>query len=66
MQCNDGDVRLLQGKAAGQVEVCVGKRWASVCYNGWSDDGANVTCRQLGYANGKRYALHHIEIYIPA
>ena len=61
VQCEDGDVRLLVEEISGPVEVCVNKRWATVCGHGWSDADATVACRQLGYASGKR---HYIECTI--
>ena len=53
MQCDDGDVRILTGIPSGPLEVCVNKRWATLCSNGWSDVDASVACRQLGYDSGK-------------
>ena len=54
MQCDDGDIRLLTGEITGPLDVCVSKRWATVCSDGWSSIDATVACRQLGYAGGKR------------
>ena len=53
MQCDDGDIRLLTGEIQGPVEVCVSKRWATVCPFGWSDVEASVVCRQIGFRSGK-------------
>ena len=61
MQCNDGDIRLLTGETRGPLEVCVSKRWATLCPNGWSDVDAAVACRQLGYDSGKRYMYNYIQ-----
>ena len=51
--CNDGDVRLTE-ETMGPLDVCVNKRWATVCYNGWTDVDSSVVCRQLGYTSGER------------
>ena len=61
MQCDDGDIQLLMGETSGPVEVCVNKRWATVCYDGWSDVDAAVACRQLGYDSGKN--VHYTTMY---
>ena len=62
MHCDDGDinVQLLVGEISGPVEVCVNKRWATVCPHGWSDVDAAVACRQLGYDSGKSYGIHYM------
>ena len=62
MQCDDGDVRLLVGEINGPVEVCVNKRWATLCSHGWSDVDATVACRQLGYVSGKRHRIHYMSL----
>ena len=53
MQCDDGDIQLLMGETSGQLDVCVSKRWTTVCPDGWTDVAAAVACRQLGYDSGK-------------
>ena len=58
VQCDDGDVRyIMAGETSGPLEVCVSKRWAAVCYYGWSDVDATIACRQLGYDGGKSVNL---------
>ena len=54
-QCDDGDVRLVMGDTAseGQVQVCISKRWGTICRHGWSSDDAATVCRQLGYSDGR-------------
>lgn len=41
----------------GIVEVRVGGVWGRVCYQGWDDADASVTCKQLGFKGGVAY-LH--------
>ena len=49
VECDDGEVRLLQGERIGQVEVCVSNRWLTVCSGWWNAAAASTVCRQLGY-----------------
>ena len=44
-------MKLVDGRSAyeGQVEVCIGQRWGTVCNTGWSTEDAQVVCQQLGY-----------------
>lgn len=57
IQCNHGDVRLVNGTLPneGRVEVCITSIWGTVCdETGWGKEDAEVICRQLGYTpNGK-------------
>ena len=53
VQCDDGDIRLLTGEIMGPLEVCVSKRWATVCSYGWSNVDAIVACREMGFDSGK-------------
>ena len=62
VQCDDGDVKLLTEDTMGPLKVCVSKRWATVCSNGWSEADSSIVCRQLGYASGEK--LSHSEISI--
>ena len=52
--CADDDIGLVRGETRyeGSVEICAGGSMRSVCDDGWSDAGAGVACRQLGYAGG--------------
>ena len=52
VNCQDGDVRLVEGSSAheGRVEVCIRQRWGTVCHNHWSTSDGQVVCRQLGYS----------------
>ena len=51
VKCTDGDVRLANGtdQYEGRVEVCSNATWHTVCENGWSNEDAEVTCRNLGF-----------------
>ncbi len=48
--CSDGSIRLVGGATIreGHVEVCVGGRWGTVCYN---EELARTVCEQLGFGN---------------
>ena len=43
------------GLKVGRVEVCIGGRYSTVCYDGWDDQDASVVCRQL---NLSPYGMH--------
>ena len=47
-------MRLVEGESEkeGRVEVCMNRRWGTVCRDGWSDEDATTLCRQLGYGEG--------------
>ena len=48
--CNEGDVRLVNGTVEnqGRLEVCTGGVWGTVCSSGFSRAAAYVACKQLG------------------
>ena len=50
-ECPHGAVRLTGNNAndsSGYVEVCLGGSYKGVCAIDWSDEDAQVVCRQLG------------------
>ena len=50
-ECPHGAVRLTGNNAndsSGYVEVCLGRSYTGVCAIDWSDEDAQVVCRQLG------------------
>ena len=58
-QCNDGDIRIQAGEIRGLLEVCINRRWATICRDGWTYyTDAVVACRELGYSGGKHLHIH--------
>lgn len=50
-ECPHGLVRLTgntEDDSSGYVEVCVGGSYTGICAMNWSDEDAQVVCRQLG------------------
>ena len=54
--CNERDIHLVNiiVEMQGQLEVCTGSVWGTVCSNGFTHTAAYVACKQLGHddANG--------------
>ena len=55
--CTDGEIRLSDGSnpLEGRLEICYNHAWGTVCDTGFSQNDADVVCRQLndqfGYAH---------------
>ena len=49
--CEDGQIRLVGGQTVneGNVEICLGNTWSTVCDRHWGTDEADTVCTQLGY-----------------
>lgn len=64
--CNEGDVRLVDGRNVheGRVEVCRNNAWGQVCSTAWTHYDARVVCRQLGFTStGKLLSLYSYSYY---
>ena len=63
VDCNDGDLHLVgsQWSYEGTIEVCFGTIWGLISDSDWSQQDAEVACRQLGYQiQGNILLLHKI------
>ena len=47
--CNDGDLRLVNGSnpLEGRVEICLNRAWGTICDSGFEQAEADVVCTQL-------------------
>ena len=58
-QCRDGDIKIPAGEVRGLLEVCISRRWATICRDEWTyKSDVAVVCRELGYSSGK-----HLHIF---
>ena len=50
--CEDGDIRLMNGSTPsryeGRVEICFSGVWGTICNDDWDSQDATVVCRELG------------------
>ena len=60
-------IRLVNGeeKYKGMLEIFVGGKWLSPCYNYFSTKDGVVACRQLGYGQYKQHRTRYYGKYIP-
>ena len=66
VNCTDNDIKLLSENSdnRGIVLICKNGAWTRVCthnYYYWSNNNANVVCRQLGYTV---YGTYYRMLYI--
>ena len=51
VDCEDGDVKLIGGssESEGTVQICFDNQWGLISESGWSQNDAQVVCRELGF-----------------
>ncbi len=63
--CEDNQLRVVGGITVfeGRVELCISETWNTICAdNAWTNNDANVACREAGYsATG---TVHAWSLYI--
>lgn len=52
LDCSDGEIHLVNGTSGneGRLEICLNRSWGTICDDGWTNNDAEVVCRQLGYS----------------
>ena len=62
LACTDGSIRLVGGTRPheGRVEVCLNRRWGTVCDDAWGTVDASVACRQLGFSGHSKWLQFRI------
>ena len=60
-----GNIRLVDGHSVreGRLEVCVNRRWGTVCEDQFDNADAFVVCRQLGMSTPSRYKYVIATVY---
>ena len=43
------------GLRVGRVEICVGGRYGTICFDSWENNEASVVCHQLGFSPYGKY-----------
>ena len=58
VDCEDGDIKLTGGNSEeeGTIQVCFSNQWGLISEYGWSQNNAQVVCRELGFlVEGLKY-----------
>ncbi len=54
--CNHGDIRLVGGALLneGRLEICLQRKWGTVCRHSWDSRESGIACEQLGFQSGSK------------